>query len=87
MSLTKNDADNNIFDEDSEQTKPLLGDDYARDEDGGDRGSLQPKKLAEYLPTSVQNLGLAQRVFRGLYGQFPRKDVPRVLWVRSRWFG
>ncbi|CAM9868150.1 unnamed protein product [Ascophyllum nodosum] len=81
MLLGNSTTESPLFEEDNDQSKPLLGDDCIRDNDGGGRGISQPKKLAEYLPTSGQDLGLAQRVFRGLYGQLQTKDIPRVLWL------
>ena len=82
MLLGNSTTESPLFEEDNDQSKPLLSDDCIRDNDGGGRGISQPKKLAEYLPTSGQDLGLARRVFRGLYGQLQTKDIPRVLWVR-----
>ena len=73
-------ADDSIFDEDNEQSKPLLGEDYERD--GEDSGTVLPaKKLAEYLPLPVESLSMVHRLLRGLYGHLPREDVPRIIWV------
>lgn len=73
-------ADGAIFDEDNEQSKPLLGEGYERDGEGS--GPVLPsKKLAEYLPLPLEKLSMVHRLLRGLYGHLPREDVPRILWV------
>lgn len=73
--------DGSLFDEDNEQSKPLLGEDYERD-GRGTGPVLSKKKLAEYLPLPVESLSMVHRVLRGLYGHLPREDVPRIIWVR-----
>eukprot|EP00752_Nemacystus_decipiens_P012038 g10673.t1 len=73
-------ADDSIFDEDNEQSKPLLGEDYEKDVGGS--GPVRPsKKLAEYLPVPAESLGVVHRLLRGLYGHLPREDVPRIIWL------
>lgn len=66
------------FDQDNEQSKPLLGEDYARD---NRKSSTSRTKLAEYLPANEEKLSFVHRVLRGLYGHVPREDVPRIIWV------
>ncbi|CAB1114844.1 AAA [Ectocarpus sp. CCAP 1310/34] len=71
-----------IFDQDSEQSKPLLGDDY--DRDGASSAALPAgakKKVAEYLSAAEESVSVVHRVLHGLYGHLPREDVPRIVWL------
>ncbi|CAN0569026.1 unnamed protein product [Ectocarpus sp. 12 AP-2014] len=73
-----------IFDQDSEQSKPLLGDDY--DRDGTSSAALPAgakKKVAEYLSAAEGSVSVVHRVLHGLYGHLPREDVPRIVWFQT----
>ncbi len=81
MAPGKGDVGDSIFDEDSEQSKPLLGDELDRDGESNRAVVPASKKVAEYLPLPDESLSMVHRVLRGLYGHLPREDVPRIIWV------
>lgn len=87
MAPGKDDEGDSIFDEDNEQSKPLLGDDLDRDGQSNRAVVLPAKKLAEYLPPPEESLSMVHRILRGLYGHLPREDVPRIIWVSVRVVG
>ena len=68
-------------DEDNDQSKPLLGDEYLSNDEA--IKTLSKAKVAEYLPKQEENLGIGLRLLRGLYGHLPREDVPRIFWVST----
>lgn len=84
MAPDKGEEAGSIFDEDSEQSKPLLGADYDSDGVGNKTLRSSAKKVAEYLPVAAEKLSVVHRLLRGLYGHLPREDVPRIIWVRPR---
>lgn len=78
-------------DDDDEQSRPLLVEEgpVGDGDDDGEQGQRSwsssqqhngAAKLAEYLPATEQ-LSVVHRVLRGLYGQLPAADVPRIVWV------
>lgn len=69
------------IDEDNDQSKPLLGDDYLRNDEAAK--TVSKAKVAEYLPKQEEKLGIGLRLLRGLYGHLPREDVPRIFWVST----
>lgn len=70
-----------VIDEDNDQSKPLLGDDYLRNDEAAK--TVSKAKVAEYLPKQEESLGIGLRLLRGLYGHLPREDVPRIFWVST----
>lgn len=76
MAIPNGVEDSVLFDEDNDQSKPLLGD-YVEGDDAKGLGT----KVAEYLPRKEEKLGFFHGVLRALYGHIPREDVPRIIWV------
>ncbi|CAM9557415.1 unnamed protein product [Hapterophycus canaliculatus] len=81
MAPEKGEEGESMFDEDSEQSKPLLGEDYEWDGAGNKPLRSSAKKVAEYLPPAAERLSMVHRLLRGLYGHLPREDVPRIIWL------
>ena len=70
-----------VTDEDNDQSKPLLGDEFLSNDEVAK--TLSKAKVAEYLPKPEEKLGIGLRVLRALYGHLPREDVPRIFWVST----
>lgn len=70
-----------VTDEDNDQSKPLLGDEFLSNDDV--TKTVSKAKVAEYLPKPEEKLGIGLRLLRALYGHLPREDVPRVFWVSN----
>lgn len=84
VSTARSMEETNVTDEDNDQSKPLLGDEFLSNDEAAK--TLSKAKVAEYLPKPEEKLGMGLRVLRALYGHLPREDVPRIFWVSSSHF-